>query len=342
MKTSIAILATLALAAAGAHHATADCTITYPSSVMQYWPNASTPVISSDNPRCDWDGVHLGCHLSGWLFKPTSTGAGRLPAVIYVGASVRNQSRHDVCEIVNRLVGKGYVVFVPYLRGIDDVTPNTTGAGFHNTGKYIDDYVDDYIADHGQPNTQVGHQIIAGMYLQYEAYDLDEAMTKLLSLSTGTAPLVAPGRIAIMGNGDAGALAIFASNPSFQHTAAAILDLSGLGTWWDIAPAQWQAMIGANLGQRTAPIYIQESANESPDGSYTPAVTSFYLADDDEAFEAKLALYAPFGISSAMQATCDSHGYGPARCAQFLFVSDGPQVGRWMDTAVAFMRRYGI
>src|SRR5262245_30290054 len=120
-----------------------SCTLAYPADAIEYW-SKTNPVANST--RCDWSGPNNqtpSCHWYGWLWKgpaapPASTG--NLPLVVYVHGSGQTKGRSSICEIVNYLVPKGYAVFMPYMRGVDDTSSNGTGHGFHNTGKYIEDY----------------------------------------------------------------------------------------------------------------------------------------------------------------------------------------------------------
>lgn len=113
------------------------CSLASPSEAVEYW-RITNPV--SDSVRCDWYHGVPDCHWSGWLWKgpaATSASAGKLPFVLLVPGSGQTKGRSAYCEIVNTLVAKGFVVFMPFMRGVDDISIGGTGHGFKNTGVYI-------------------------------------------------------------------------------------------------------------------------------------------------------------------------------------------------------------
>src|ERR1043165_8304039 len=117
-----------------------SCTLAYPADAIEYWTKAN-PVANSD--RCEWQNGTPSCHWYGWLWKSAAATAssGNLPAVVFIHGSGTSVSRGQLCEVVNKLVPLGYVVFMPYMRGVDDSSSANTNHSFHNTGVYIADHV---------------------------------------------------------------------------------------------------------------------------------------------------------------------------------------------------------
>jgi len=305
--------------------------------VQQYWPSSYPISVPFGDRRCDWVGTSGSCHLYGWLVTPNNTSAGHFPAVIYVDDTRRNLNRHDACEVVNALVGKGYVVFVAYMRGVDDASGGT-GSGFHNTGTYVDDYVSAYVTSY------LPWALLETAYLENEANDLDAAIATLQGLEVPgtTTSLVASQKIAIMGREDGGLIAIAASG-QVSHHVAAVLDLGGGSSHWqDDAFPYWTNALGDEATQGTAPLLIQEVGNESPNGSYWSSIATFEGADAADVPQAKVALYAPFTITSAEQTTCTNRGYDAQTCGNYWSVLDHDEVARWRDTLVSFLRQYGV
>jgi len=198
------LLALALILAAGLRTADAStCTLAHSASAIEYW-SKTNPVAGST--RCDWSGGTPSCHWYGWLWKgpaATSNTAGKLPMVLYIHGSGETKGRSSICEIVNTLVPLGYVVFMPYMRGVDDTSSNGTGAGFKNTGKYIEDWA----AQGGATGNQYVLNTLA--YMEWEAQDeVQFAIDKIMTLKSGdgTKPLVDANKIALWGHSYGGAV----------------------------------------------------------------------------------------------------------------------------------------
>jgi hypothetical protein len=315
-------LAAAAFVASAAHVADASCDVTVSGSVKRYWPSSGTTSDPND-PRCDNKGQD--CHLSGWLFTPSGSGAH--PAIVYSTNAGTTQSRFDTCEVVNYFVPKGYVVFVPYARGTDDISNHSTvapGEGFHNTGQ-------NWSA--GNPTSI---QILYAA--NEEAYDLQLAVEYVQGLSS-----VDPDKVALFGAGIGGTRASFvAQTPFWGPNPRVLINLSGAVWNWANDP-QWAADLNPAAEYHIGAALYQSVANESPSGTYEATISQFtYAGRYQSTNPAKLALYAGFAVSSSAQTICNNRGYGTNKCASFTFVTDADQVARWIDVVHDYLVQYDV
>jgi dienelactone hydrolase len=312
------------LVAVAAHRAAADCNIAVAGSVKQYWPASGTTSYAGDN-RCDDVKNGTNCHLSGWLYQPS--GSGKHPAIVYSTNAGHTEARFDTCEVVNYFVPKGYVVFVPYERGTDDISPHNTlapGEGFHNTGTNHLDW---------------GTTTVDDLYaLNEEAYDLQIAFQYVQAM-----PNVDAAKVAVFGAGDGGTRAAFlAETPLSTPNPAVTINLSG-AVWDYTSDPQWAADLEPAAEYHITPMLYQAVANESSSGTYEATIDQFtYAGQFSGSRPAKLALYAGFTVSSSAQTMCNNRGFGTNRCASFTFVTDTDQVARWIDVVHDYLVQYGV
>ena len=314
-------LAAAALTAGAARIAAASCDVTVSGSVKQYWPSSGTTSYAGDT-RCD-NSNGTSCHLSGWLFTPS--GSGPHPAIVYSINAGQQASRFDACEVVEYFVPKGYVVYVPYPEGVDDISGHNSlapGEGFHNTGAY-----------YGTGTSYDKLEALGG-----QSYDLQLAVQYVQGLSSVNAA-----KVALIGAGSGGTMAAFvAETPFWGPNPAAYVNLSGAVWDWSGDP-QWATDLDDAAEHHIGGALYQAVANESAAGDYTATMSQFTTAGQyTSGFPAKLALYAPFTISSSAQAICTNRGYNANRCASFTFTTDSAQVGRWIDTVHRFLVQYGV
>jgi hypothetical protein len=320
MTRTIVSLGAALLVAAAARTATASCSLgaNISVSVQKYWPAGNITTSTFGDLRCD--NLGASCHLSGWLYKPTTSGAHA--AIVYETNAQTTEQRFDTCEIVNHYVAAGYVVFVPYARGTDDTSasdPNAPGNGFQNTGV-------------NWTNPPLGTDTVD--YLSEEAADLQAAVVWLQGRS-----YVDPHRVAVMGSGVGGVRAAFLMSLStFMIPPAAMIDLSG-GVWdWANSPS-WAQELDTAAAQHVGAVLYQQVDNENG-GNYTPMAEQFTNADNGH--PAKLQLYAPFVVSASAQTICTSRGFGASRCTSFTWVTDHTLVMRWIGTVDSFLVEYGV
>jgi hypothetical protein len=317
------ILISIFLAAA-AHRASADCNINVAGAVKKYWPTSGSTSYAGDN-RCDNNGT--SCHLSGWLYQPSGTG--KHPAIVYTTNAPHEGARFDTCEVVNYFVPKGYVVFVPYARGTDDISPHNAiapGEGFHNTGVNHLDFG--------------GGSSIDQLYaLEEEEYDLQYAVQYVQGMSTVDAT-----KVAVFGAGAGGTRAALLAEQPFTSTPQPAVTINLSGAVWDWSgDPQWATDLDDAAEYHITPVLYQAVANESSTGTYPATLDQFTAAGQYSGSRpAKLALYAPFSISSSAQAFCTAKGYNANRCASYTFVTDSAQVGRWIDVVHDYLVQYGV
>src|SRR5690242_10256895 len=95
-------------------------TCTMPAGTVEQYAG---PVSHVDPKICGLNEItkkYDACNLNGWLYKP---GAGsKYPAVVFIHGSGKRKNMGSFCSMVKSLVGAGYVVWVPYLRGYLDDT----------------------------------------------------------------------------------------------------------------------------------------------------------------------------------------------------------------------------
>ena len=146
-----------------------------------------------------------------------------------------------------------------------------------------------------------------------------------------------------MGAGVGGTRAsMFAQVPLWTPNPRVLINLSGAVWDWSGDP-QWAIDLDDAAEYHIGAALYQAVANESPSGDYTATLSQFTEAGRyTSSRPAKLALYAPFGISSSAQAICTNRGYGANRCASFTFVTDAAQVGRWIDVVHKYLVQYGV
>jgi len=258
-------------------------------------PTSGTTSYSGD-PRCDNKGA--SCHLSGWLYQPSTAGAH--PAIVYSTNAARNEARFDACEVVNYFVPKGYVVFVPYPRGVDDISPpsaSSPGEGFHNTGTNYLDF-----------GSGSSYDQIEGLF--DEAYDLDYAVRYVQGLSTVDAH-----KVAVFGAGAGGTRASLAAEHIYTSTPQPLVTVNLSGAVWDWSgDPQWAIDLDGAAEYHQGAILYQAVANESSTGTYPATIEQFtYAGQYAGSRPAKLALYAGFAISSPAQSICNTRGFGANR-----------------------------
>jgi dienelactone hydrolase len=196
--------------------------------------------------RCDLFG---DCRLQGWIVAPT-TGSNLKAIVMAHGSQGLNdydeQSLGEYCELTNRLVSNGYVVFWPFRRGVFDVTtaamvgtgpgrPSGREAGnrfdsdnggyFQNTG-WSAVFYETIMAD-GDTSSDTNTYYYL-QYLEDEAWvDMNDAINFLASYKRGGVALVDKHHIAFGGHSIGGGVAGMASAVPYDIPPTAFISLSG-------------------------------------------------------------------------------------------------------------------
>jgi acetyl esterase/lipase len=348
MRTHRPVALVLALTAAAlvprSGRAAADCVLDNAPTKITYW-HTSSP--SAGDWRCDWNPAGPSCHLAGWLIEPKAAkdpAAGDLPAVMFLHGSGTRHGTSYVCEMSNYLTRRGYVVFMPIMRGVDDTSPAAyTGHGFHNTGIYVSDWAA------ARVNASYPASYWTLVYMRdHEMNDVHAALTTLASQRSGdgTRPLVDPYRIAVMGHSYGGALAVLASAAGLSPRPGAVIDLSGAAMSWSPGGGGWWGyFLGNAVLAREMPMYFQMSAQENPHELLDPVVDLFTDANtvvNSFAGDAMMAIYSQFAIPLEARMACNTAGTPDYQCAHNYFVMSHDQVWRWMPHAVAFLTRLGF
>ena len=318
-----------------------SCTLAYPADAIEYWTKAN-PVANSD--RCDWHNGTPSCHWYGWLWKSAAStpSTGNLPAVVFVHGSGTAISRGQLCEVVNKLVPLGYVVFMPYMRGVDDISSAGTNHGFHNTGVYIEDHVTQDVG----PNPTSDQAAISTLgYMEDEAgAEVAFAFSKLAALRSGdnSKALVDSTRIALWGHSYGGAVVTIATGAGLSPQPAATDVLSGAVLSW-AGSIFWSIYMTSYAGSLKNPMYFQQVTNESPTGTKDSTIMPFDAANGSATgFGAQMAIFAGIAPDSDTQSGCNAQGYSAAHCAHVAFMTDHGSVGHWIGSAIDFMSRHGV
>jgi len=333
-------LATTLVAAAGAHHRADACVVGNVAEVITYFQD-SQPFGTTDD-RCDFTGQ---CRLQGWLIKPAT--GNNLPAIVLLHGSGDlgddKQELGEFCEAENWFVDRGYVVFMPFRRGVRDITPSSRpGAGFQNTGLALADFVNDV----KENDTTYENDFWSSVYMQEETNDIQNAITTLVGRARNGAPLVNKNRIAIMGHSYGGAIAALASNVSYVPLPRAVVSLSGAAMSWHESTV-WHDDLDFAVEFHQEPIFFQRVLNEAP-----PPLVDFASANDQfnaassgwGTGEVARARWPSITPSADYQHACDtaSPPTPEFHCVHGSFVQEKQNVDIWIGDVHDFLTRHGV
>jgi dienelactone hydrolase len=350
-------LGATALAAPSTAHACGSFS-GYDVKVITYW-QAGAGFDHADE-RCDNPG---NCMLNGWLIAP-KTGT-NLPAVVFAhgssgGDSPDKQSVQEYCNIEHRLLDAGYVVFLPFRRGVvDDTTPDVSGVPlasydaqdnsqighprgyFANTGWAAQDWAN--LMSSGHPETNTSWYIA---YLEEESGDMQAAMSKLVGLTRNGAKLVDHNRVAFAGHSIGGAFATIVSNVVFDPGTqpVAFASLSGAAMSW-YGSSWWPTEQNAEAADHRKIIFFQRVLDES-DPAFGPvdfqsAVQPFNAAAGHNG-GAVLARYDALHLTNSYchsnyPTLTDQQHYW---CTHAAFVQDPTYVDIWWPSFLQFLTNH--
>ena len=336
----VLVLALTAAALVARSGPAAACTLDNAPRVVTYW---STTTPNPGDWRCDWYRSPV-CRLQGWLIAPpVAPSDGGLPAVMFLHGSGYSHGTNYVCEMANYLNAEGYVVFMPLMRGVDDVSPASyPGHGFRNTGINVLDWA----AARATTDHPVSYWTMIYMK-DHMMHDVRAALQTLVAARSGdgTRALVNPDRIALMGHSYGGALTVLAASAGLSPRPAAAIDLSGAAMSWSGDGGWWAFYLGGSAINREMPMYFQMNTLENPHRLLDPAVYLFQQADvtvDPAVGEAMMAVYGRFTIPAAKLQACADAGTPDYQCAHNYFVMSHDQVARWIPHVVEFLTRVGL
>jgi len=268
-----------AMALAHTHSADACSLAAFDIHQVTYWSAGDN--FSHGDLRCDLFG---DCRLQGWIVAP-NTGSNMKAVVMAHGSQGVNdydeQSLGEYCELTNRLVSNGYVVFWPFRRGVFDVTTAAmvgTGPGrptgreagnrfdgdnggyFQNSGWSAVFYAD-IMQDGGSLDTQTHYYV---SYIEDEAHeDMNDAINFLVGYKRGGVALVDKHHIAFGGHSIGGALAVMASAQIYDNPPTAFISLSGAAMSWS-GSDWWASFLVPDAASHTAVVFYDRVLNEDP------------------------------------------------------------------------------
>lgn len=324
-KIVLALLATTA-AVTSARAAEAACTPPSGSgSVKTYWP--TTSYTSTTDLRCDASGA---CRLQGWLYKPTGA-TKNMPMLVYIHGSGDTKSESSQCDFTEYFLSQGYVVWRPYMRGVD----NSGTGGVDNTGRYIVDWVD---------SISIGNNDIDAMntmsYMYQEVEDIEKSLTYVLSLPGNTAgsKLVDPAKIALSGHSYGGVTVSLGAAANMSPKPAVVISMSSAVLSWSSSNV-WDQWLTDAARDAEMPMFWFQTTNEA--NTIDPALSPFMAADAFGSHPVQLSIFGEVPNISYANPACD-----PAKslyqCAHTQFVETKLQIMRWAPQMVAFMKKWNV
>jgi pimeloyl-ACP methyl ester carboxylesterase len=303
-----------------------------------YWSITNPP---ANDPRCTWTNGSPACKWTGWLWRQAAStpSAGNLPLVVVVHGSGTTQSSIYFCEQVKRLVDGGYVVFMPYMRGVGD-NGSSAGGGWTNTGTYLQDWVD----DRSPPPTPAKGVDLAFEYMTSEAdNEIQLALTAMVAQRSGdnSKPLIDPTKIALMGHSYGGLLVTVAASRNLVPLPKATIDLSGGVLSWSSSP-EYAIDMKDYAPLHKMPLYVHQMMNESPAEIADSTTTTFLDANGAGTGDVQMGIFGDADVAPDFQAKCDSGGIDTYTCHHGFFLAYPTQVDRWWPAAFDFLTRHGV
>ncbi len=348
--------ATLAAPSAHACASFAD----YDVRIVTYWE--AGPEFDHTDERCDDPG---SCMLNAWVIAPAK--GTNLPAVVFAHGSSggQPQDKHSVqeyCEVEHRLLDAGYVVYLPFRRGVvDDTTQAISGLPlqaiaaqddsdpahprgyFANTGWAAQDWANIMSGTNHDPDVNTSWYIA---YLEDEINDMVPAVKKLDSLQRNGKNLVDNTRVAFVGHSIGGAFATLTSNVVFDAATqpVAFASLSGAAMSW-YSSHWWADVMDEFAADHRKIMFFQRVLDESdPDIGPVDFQSAVQPADAAAGHDGGAVLwkYGALNLSNAYchtnfpSLTDDEHYW----CTHAAFVTDPTFVDKWWANFLQFLTNH--
>ncbi len=310
--------------------------------------------------RCDWNTGR--CSLSGWMIsKRVLPTTGKQPAVIFLHGSEGgidnfipiedDQSLTSYSCPIKKFVDAGYVVFMPYRRGVFDQTSASTLPvaargleGWSSSGWAANEWAVNSVNNQG---ATMNHDNYTGQYIDYLLREIDDLVFAMNTLDNFTRPdmtskLVDAARVAVVGHSFGGVMSTLAAADDdlfdlslVQHGPRAFVSLSGAAMSYHTSHWFPEVLTDA-ASHNNAPLMFTRAIDED-------ARSPNDFASAREPFNALGHFPAKSGMAlfSNVNATCTT-GVSPWQCQHTAFVTNAAQIARWFPTVNGMLLGAGM
>ena len=348
--------------------------VEFVSQKVTYLPITGTLNTNSLDPRADLAGWQV--RLQGTLHFKFNEGENYIknrPVLIYNHG--HEQSRKEVCDLIQFFTDRKYVVFAPLRRGHyldvdnnDEFTPE--GGDIRSTGIHVDDYVNlcertqAQAEDSSRPllyinsgfcrpdqplGTQHRRSAVELWYLDSQRIDVRDQIAYIKSLPAYSTELVNinwkladPNSIAILGHSYGGALTVFTNAVDYGQSVA--IDVAGAELSWtgDDEP-YWRYDLLRAIPDQKRPIFFLQPKNA---GDLSPTKELFGKSIDN-LLRSRAEIFPPAPCTaknpddSETFPPCSNTGTTPeAKQIHGTFISRMSQIERWGPAVIEFAKRY--
>ena len=236
---------------------------------------------TTDHSLCDQAQLPAHCfiNLRAWLYLPGGRSIAdskpNLPLMIYVHGSTAPGRVPMARDMAFFFASHGFAFLVIQRRGHGD-----------STGRNID-------APVCNGCTQTQYDLAQLDNLDRQAYEVKRAISSMLKRRTGGMPLIAPGKVAVMGHSLGGIIALYANTQQLGQRT--VIDVAGASKSWDTYDAEDNVIDGHGPSiealkqvvalHQTPPMFMEPTNDCStvPTGAFSEVV-----ADQNEVYDATL------------------------------------------------------